>query len=150
MGGKAQPTAAAFPTVALPRVWHFTLPFIPPGVNHQYRPTERNGRKVLTEDAKALREHITVIARRAGFEPDIEAEYGVRVTFTFGAWTPDIDGPIKALLDAVFRAPGQDNAWDHRIVRLEADKRVERGQRQTDVTVWEVSPPPVYPRRRRV
>lgn len=120
--------------------WTFTLPMLPPGVNHMYRLTEARGGKALTDSAKELRAHFAAKARATGFVPDLKAQYGVRVTFTMPDWGGDIDGPVKALLDAIFVPPGRKQAWDHRIVRLEVDKRVERGIRQTDVTIWQLAP----------
>jgi hypothetical protein len=120
--------------------WSFSLPILPPGVNHMYRITEARGGKALTAEAKDLRRHFTHKARATGFVPDLKGLYGVRVTFTMPGWSGVIDGPVKALLDSIFLPPGGKQAWDHRIVRLEVGKRVEKGVTQTDVTIWEIQP----------
>lgn len=121
------------------RVWHLTLPFLPPGNNHQYRMTEKRGAKALTEEASDLRKLIASATQRAGFEATLKAQYGVRVRFVMPGWSQDIDGPIKALLDVLFTVPGRKQAWDHRIVRLDVGKIVQPGVSRTEVTIWEVS-----------
>jgi Holliday junction resolvase RusA-like endonuclease len=142
MSTTGTPPAGASPTVVTPRRWSFSLPILPPGVNHQYRLTEDRGGKVLTKEAKELRSHFTAKARSVGFVPDLRAQYGVRVTFTMPGWSQDIDGPVKALLDSIFLPDtGGKTAWDHRIVELQVTKNVEPKMHQTDVTIYEVCPP---------
>lgn len=132
-------TAGDMPGIVL-QTWHFQVQLLPPGNNHAYRLTEQRGAKALTRDALATRQVFTLAAIRAGFEPRLEALYHVAIVFTMPSWGGgDIDGPIKHLLDSVFTAPGHRQAWDHRITRLEVEKRVERGCYRTDVTITEVS-----------
>lgn len=111
--------------------WRFCLRFIPPGVNHQYVAIG-NGKKALTQEAKDLRTLIASAVDGTGFVPRRDASYGVRVVFVMPGWSQDIDSPLKAMLDAVFGARG-----DHRVVRLEVEKRVVRGVRRTEVEIWE-------------
>lgn len=122
---------------AYTEVYRFTVPILPPGVNHQYRMTERRGAKALTALAIDLRKHFTIGAQRVGFEPRLDRTYHVAVGFTMPGWSQDIDGPVKALLDAVFTAPGHTNAWDHRITDLHVTKEVKPGHSQTDMIIWE-------------
>lgn len=115
--------------------WAFQFDFLPPSVNHMYQAIG-GGRKALTSDARQLRDSITILARRAGFEPQLGKCYAVRLRFTMPGWSGDIDGPVKAACDSIFGSRS-----DHRIVRLEVEKRVERGVRRTAVMIAEVPEP---------
>lgn len=121
------------------KCWRFTVDGLPPGVNHQYAPIGVQGKKALTREAVAQRMAFTLAARRTGFEPSLKGTYAVSVVFTMPGWSQDIDGPVKALLDSIFVAPGRRFAWDHRIVDLHVTKRVKHGCYQTDVTIYEVA-----------
>lgn len=126
--------AAALPVPVLPRVWRITLADLPISVNSLYRSTERRGLKALTDDAKSQREKFGMVASLSGFRVEAGVSYGVRVTFTQPGQSGDLDNYCKQLLDSIF---GKEN--DRHIVRLELAKRVERGVRQTDVTIYEVT-----------
>lgn len=139
MSAKRQPPATAFPAAVTPRVWRITLPFLPLSVNRLYRPTEDTGRRVLTEEAKQERHDIAMIAALSGFCTEDGVLYGVRATFTMPNTRGDLDNFFKQLLDSVFGKEA-----DRRIVRLEADKRIERGIRQTDITIYEVTTPDAH------
>lgn len=114
--------------------WSITLPFLPISVNRLYRTTEQRGKRALTEEAWAERGTIGMIAALSGFCPEDKTEYGVRVTFTLPSRRgADIDNYFKQLLDSVFGQEG-----DKGIVELRAKKRIEKGVRQTDMTIWTV------------
>ena len=115
-------------------VW-FSLEYLPPNVNHQYVHLS-GGRKALTKEARAARADIAKAAELAGFRLNKAAVYAVRVVFIFPRWGADLDGPIKSLIDSVFGT-----RWDHRVVRLEAEKRVEPGVRYTEVEITEMVAP---------
>lgn len=112
--------------------WHLEWPCLPPNVNHVYGVRPDGGRYV-TDHARAIRTVMRAMVTKAGFEPDIKKRYGVRVVLTFGTDNSDIDGCIKSLLDLVFTS-----RRDHRVYRLEVDKRVERGQQRTEMDIWEM------------
>lgn len=118
--------------------WRFSLDLLPVSGNHQFAPRRgRNGaltgQWVLTEEARSVRDAFTLAARAAGFRPSLERTYRVRLVFTVPSWSGrDLDNLTKGTLDAIV---GQ--RYDHRVVRLEVEKRVQRGVRRTDVEIWE-------------
>lgn len=127
--------AGAMPS---PRQWHLSLPILPVGVNHQYQPIlGRRGavsgyRLALTSEAQRTRMAIALQARAVGFVPRADRYYAVRIRFTFPTWQHDLDGPIKPLLDALFGSRA-----DHRVVRIEAEKRVSPHEHGTEVWIEE-------------
>lgn len=91
----------------------------------------------MTAQARAAREEIAAAAAAAGFRLNRAAVYAVRVACIFPRWgAGDLDGVLKSLLDAIFTP-----LWDHRVVRLEAEKRVEPGVRYTEVEITEMAAP---------
>lgn len=131
--GEHSAAATASNSVSQSR-WWFAFDDLPPNVNHQYV-NRRGGRKALTAKARAQREAIAIAAGATGFRVRPTAVYAVRVAFIFPSWQHDLDGPLKSLLDAIFGT-----RWDHRVVRLEADKIVEPGTRYTEVEITERAP----------
>lgn len=108
--------------------WRFSLPFLPPSVNHSYV-NSGSGRRVLRQDAKDLRDSIGFYALASGFRLK-PGGYAVHVTFTFPTNRHDIDGPVKHLLDGIFGTAADKQVW-----RLVVDKSVEKGVSKTEVEI---------------
>lgn len=108
---------------ARPDTWTFTLDFLPPSVNHMYAINPRTGRRVLTEEARSLRDGIRLTAQAVGFRPSLKERYVAYAQMTMPHWdSSDVDSPMKALLDSAFSS-----RTDHRIIRLVIDKLVIPG-----------------------
>ena len=110
--------------------WAVRLP-LPPNTNHMYFPV-RGGGKVLTAEARQFRKDVAVLLPR-DFRPTITARYSVMVWFTFPTDAWDIDGCLKALLDACFGS-----RLDHRVYSLVCRKRVDKSDPHTTVRISEV------------
>ena len=111
--------------------WAFRLP-LPPSVNHMYIPV-RGGSKVLTAEARQFRKDCAVLMPR-DFRPSIERRYSVMVWFVFPTDAWDIDGCLKALLDACFGS-----RLDHRVMSLVARKAVNKADPHCTVRIAEVA-----------
>ncbi len=109
--------------------WTFTLGMLPPGVNHMYAHLP-GGKLALTAEALNFRDTAQIAANRAGFRRDRHALYTVEITFFVPTWSHDVDGPLKAALDALFGSRG-----DNRVVSLLPVKVVTPDLRDTLVTI---------------
>ena len=111
--------------------WAFRLP-LPPNQNHMYIPV-RGGAKVLTAEARQFRKDVAVLLPR-GFRPSLERRYSVMVWFHFPSDRFDIDGCLKALLDACFGSRA-----DHRVYSLHARKALDKLRPRCTVRIAEVA-----------
>ena len=118
------------------RSWAFSLPFLPPSVNHQYGVDPRTGRRYLTENAVMLRTLIRSESIKSGFRPDKAKKYGVYVVLTMTRWDDsDVDSPLKAALDSALSS-----RTDHRVIRLLVDKCVDpTAAERCDITIYEMT-----------
>ena len=143
--------------------WRFILP-LPPSINHQY--TERDGRWVLSREARHYKNHLQKAFKRmkvAGrlrlkpsetpflslFDesdtPQTSRELFLRLRLEFFFKTPqrrDLDNGLKIVQDLVCEALGVD---DRNVVAVELIKRVDAQNPRLEVTVsvlssWEFSP----------
>lgn len=110
------------------RSWTLRLP-LPPNQNHMYIPI-RGGGKALSAAAREFRAEASAIAAGAGFAPSLRSTYSVMAWLTFPTASWDIDGCVKALLDALFSA-----RCDHRVYSLTVRKAVERGAARCTVRI---------------
>ncbi|GBC99782.1 hypothetical protein HRbin17_02313 [bacterium HR17] len=133
--------------------WRFILP-LPPSINHQY--TERDGRWVLSREARHYKTHLQKAFRRlkaAGkfappapeaptlslFDAELTAPQAsdcfVRLRLEFFFKTPqrrDLDNGLKIVQDLVCDALGVD---DKNVVAVELLKRVDAVNPRLEVTV---------------
>ncbi len=116
--------------------WSFTLDFLPPSVNHMYIVNPKTGQRVITEEARGIRDEIRMAAQTAGFRPDKKDTYGIVVVLYMPDWdTSDVDSGLKALLDSALSS-----RTDHRVTHLLVDKRVRpRCTPRTEVEIWKLS-----------
>lgn len=115
-----------------PKEWHFTFPFLPPGKNHR-KGHRKDGGEYVVADAVSREDRIQAEILLLRFVPLITMRYELEVMFTFPSTNFDLDGPLAALIDCCFGA-----RRDHRLDKLIAMKRVEKGVSRTEVWIREV------------
>jgi len=84
-----------------PESIRFSVPGYPVTTNQAYRRRKGYG-MYMTENAKQWKALIGVLGKRAmaGKAP-LEGDIGVSLDLTFDTFRPDVDGPIKLVLDAL-------------------------------------------------
>ena len=108
---------------------------LPPSANRRYV-RRRDGGVALTREARDYDKWVYAALgpRRPRVPP--EAPVSIRVELTVDHWRRrDLDNVLKQLLDSLGRCLGFDDAY---VVRIEATKRVQRGDEGVIVTVaWD-------------
>lgn len=104
----------------------------PVSTNQTYR-TGRGGRWFKDDDAKAWQNAVLLEARRAmAGRPPFSGDVEVWIRFWFDSRKPDVDGPVKGLLDRL--APSI-IANDRQVVAYHVTKFLDRENPRTEVEV---------------
>ncbi len=132
----------------------FTLPGEPLGVNALYRSVvvRRRMRVLKSAPGRDYEAALIAAARSArGTAPTTKRPVAVRIAIFFGSERPDIDGPIKPILDAL-QAPGKPKPGskrqprmgagvyknDRQVTRLFVERNVDPGNPRVEVYVVEL------------
>jgi Holliday junction resolvase RusA-like endonuclease len=115
----------------------FIAPGKPVSTNATY--LRGNGRRLYKSDAAVVfATQLQMAARRAmRGAPPLTGSLEVGVTMVFDSERPDIDGPIKPVLDAMQRIVF---ANDRQVRRLTVERVVDRERPRVEVVVTEVTP----------
>ena len=121
----------------------FTVPGPPISTNATYR-TTHGGRWYKDHAAAAWQSKVTMMARRSmcGALPTPDHVEGW-ITFFCDSERPDVDGPVKGLLDRLGGTkarPGPVLVNDRQVRRYHVEKQVDRANPRTEVTVRAWSP----------
>jgi Holliday junction resolvase RusA-like endonuclease len=118
---------------------NFTVPLVPPSVNHYVKHT-RMGKHYMTGEAKAFKNAVELFGNQAVrkiLEESVDATissgaYGVVVTVFLGAGQRgDVDNFAKVVLDGLKPFVGSDD----KIIDLHIYKRRDRSNPRTEITV---------------
>lgn len=128
------------PKVAGPVFLTFTVPLVPPGVNHYVKHT-RSGRHYVSAEAKQFKADMAVFV---GFRHVVGQFFHVEATIYLGAKQKgDVDGFAKVLLDSladlrVFRTLKKgipEAVSDAHVIELHLRKRRDEENPRTEITV---------------
>jgi len=113
----------------------FTVPLVPPSVNH-YKMRTRKGVTFVSKEAKAFKNAVCICGR--GFAVEAEA-YEVTVRIFLGSGKRgDIDNFLKCTLDGIVEAGVIQT--DAAITLLHAEKYRDKANPRTEITVKAIEP----------
>lgn len=113
-----------------------TLPWAP-GLNHYYRTPKGMSHPILSAEGRAYKNSAGVWVWAAGITTPVLGPLFVDLTCYRPRKRGDIDGPLKAVLDAM-----NGHLWvdDDQIVELFVHRRDDKAKPRVEVVVWEVEP----------
>lgn len=108
----------------------FTVPLVPPSVNHYVKHT-RKGRHYVTKEAVAFKEAVAIISRRRSI---VAQQYQVFIGVYLGkGMRGDIDNYLKVALDSLVSAGVIDS--DANVTALSISKSRDKENPRTEFTI---------------
>lgn len=112
---------------------HFTVPSIPPSVNHYRGYNRRNGRWYVRKEALAFKIDVAVCLGVGRKMPDAKAYRVDVVVYLPKGKRGDSDNFLKVILDALQSAGAIPN--DSRVQQVQIEKRRDPANPRTEITI---------------